>query len=106
MIAVRPSGPVYRLLWLADPAAASYCLAYGNEKLPAPTYDLYAIRAALAQNIPAEQWELAASVASDPSSKPFDFGEFLSRPLVFGTALGLAALALLGLLVKALQKAA
>lgn len=106
VIAVRPSGPVYRLLWLADPAAASYCLAYGNEKLPAPTYDLYAIRAALAQNIPAEQWELAASVASDPSSKPFDFGEFLSRPLVFGTALGLAALALLGLLVKALQKAA
>lgn len=106
VLAVHPSGPVYRLLWLADPAAARYYLAYGHDKLPAPAYDIYAIRAALAQGIPPDLWELAEPVASDPSSKPFDFGEFLSRPLVFGTALGLAALALLGLLVKALQKAA
>lgn len=104
--AVHPSGPIYSLLWLADPATASYRLAYGNDKLPAPAYDLYAIRAALAQGIPPDRWELAAPVAGDPSQKPFDFGEFLSRPLVFGTALFLAALALLGLLVKALQKAA
>jgi hypothetical protein len=106
ILEVRPSGPVYRLLWLADPAAASYQLAYGNEKLDAPTYDLFAIRAALAQGIPPDLWELAAPVAGNPASKSFSLGEFLARPAIFGTALGLAALALLVLLAKALKKAA
>lgn len=103
---VRPSGPVYRLLWLADPAAASYQLACGHEKLPAPAYDLFAIRAALAKGIPPDLWELAAPVVHDPARNPFSLGEFLARPAVFGTALGLAALALLVLLAKALKKAA
>jgi hypothetical protein len=106
VLEIRPSGPVYRLLWLADPAVASYRLAYGNGKLNPPAYDLFAIRAALAQGIPPDLWELADPIPNDPSRTPFSLGDFLARPGVFGTALGLAALALLVLLAKALKKAA
>ncbi len=102
--ALRAQGPTYRLLWLADPAVACR-LAYGNDSLPAPAYDLFAIRAALASGIVPDLWSLGAPVAT-PRHHPFALGEFLSRPAVFGTALVLAALALLGLLAKALKKAA
>ena len=102
--AVRPYGPVYRLLWLADPGA-NYFLAYGNEQLPAPDYDLAAIRTALEKGIPADLWHLAPAPA--PAPRPSGgLGAFLARPAVFGTLLGLAALALLALLARALRKAA
>ena len=102
---VRTYGPVYRLLWLADPAAA-YRLACGSEKLDPPAYDLYPIRAALEQGIPPERWELAPVPQTAPAEKPFRLGDWLARPAVFGACLVLAAAALLVLLAKALRKAA
>ena len=103
--AIRTRGPVYRLLWLAEPGAA-YRLAFGNGKLAEPTYDLFPIRAALGKGIPATLWTLAEASPCSPTPKPFSLGEFVSRPAVFGTLLALAALALLVLLAKALKKAA
>lgn len=102
---IRTRGPVYRLLWLAEPGTA-YRLAFGNEKLAEPTYDLFPIRAALGKGIPATLWTLADASPFSPAPKPFSLGEFVSRPAVFGTLLALAALALLVLLAKALKKAA
>ena len=99
---VLPRGPVYRLLWLATPGTA-YRLAAGHSKLPDPSYDLYAIRAALDQNLPAALCTLAPAAPVASVNPPFSLGEFLSRPLVFGSALVLAALALLALLAKALK---
>ena len=101
---VLPQGPAYRLLWLAEPAAA-YRLAFGNAQLPEPDYDLFSIRTALDNGIPPLLWALAEAQPFALPEKPFDFGEFLSRPAVFGAALALAALALLVLLAKALKKA-
>ena len=103
--AIRTRGPVYRLLWLAEPATA-YRLAFGNGKLAEPTYDLFPIRAALGKGIPAALWTLAGASPFSPAPQPFSLGEFVSRPAVFGTLLALAALALLVLLAKALKKAA
>jgi len=102
---IRTHGPVYRLLWLAEPNTA-YRLAFGNDTLADPTYDLFSIRAALAKNLPATLWTLADAAPLSLTSKPFSLGEFVSRPAVFGTLLALAALALLVLLAKALKKAA
>ena len=102
---LRTHGPIYRLLWLAEPGTA-YRLAYGNHKLREPTYDLFPIRAALDKGLPATLWTLAEASPCSPTPKPFDLGEFVSRPAVFGTLLALAALALLVLLAKALKKAA
>jgi hypothetical protein len=102
---VRPYGPVYRLLWLAEPAAA-YRLAIGSDKLDPPSYDLFAIRAALAKGLEPELWQLGESAIPDPSRRSFSLGEFVSRPAVFGTLLALAAAALLVLLAQALKKAA
>ena len=102
---IVPSGPVYRLLWLAEPAAA-YQLAYGNEALPVPSYDLFAIRAALENGFAPDLWELAPGAAGDRPAQAFSCEAFFARPAVFGTALALAALALLGLLAKALKKSA
>ena len=98
-------GPAYRLLWLADPGAA-YRLAYGSEQLAPPAYDLFAIRTALEKGLEPDAWELADGGQAAPVAKPFRLGAFLARPAVFGTILFLAALALLGLLAKALKKAA
>ena len=103
--AIRPSGPVYRLLWLAEPAAA-YQLAYGNDALPVPSYDLFAIRAALENGLAPDLWELAPGGASPRPAQSFSGEAFFARPAVFGTALVLAALALLGLLAKALKQSA
>jgi len=102
---VRALGPTYMLLWLAEPGAI-YRLAMGHDKLPAPRYDLFAIRAALDQNIEPDTWALTEAPATGSRKQAFRLGEFLARPLVFGSALGLAALALLMLLAKALKKAA
>ena len=102
--AVRTHGPVYRLLWLAEPGAA-YRLAYGSEAMDAPAYDLFAIRTALEKGIPPELWKLGDPAAAAPARKSFSLGEFLSRPLVFGAFLVLAALAMLGFLAKALKRA-
>ena len=101
---VLPRGPVYRLLWLAEPGAA-YRLAYGSEAMDAPAYDLFAIRTALEKGIPPELWKLGDPAAAAPARKSFSLGEFLSRPLVFGAFLVLAALAMLGFLAKALKRA-
>lgn len=101
---VRPHGPVYRLLWTAEPAAA-YRLAIGSDKLEPPAYDLFAIRAALAKGLEPELWTLGESATPDPSRRGFALGQFLARPAVFGSLLALAALALLALLAKALKKA-
>ena len=102
--ALRTHGPVYRLLWLADPSTA-YHLAYGNDQLPAPAYDLFAIRAALAKGLAPDLWPLSEPVPAS-ARRPFALGALLARPLVFGSLLALAALALLVLLAKALKKAA
>lgn len=102
--AIRTHGPVYRLLWLADPATA-YHLAYGNDQLPAPAYDLFAIRAALANGLAPDLWPLADPVPAS-SRRPPAFGALFARPAVFGSLLALASLALLVLLAKALKKAA
>lgn len=101
---ILPSGPVYRLLWLAEPLV-DYQLAYGNDEIEPPSYDLFAIRTALDNGIPPLRCQLAAPGEASPSAKSFSLGEFISRPLVFGSALALAALALLALLAKALKKA-
>ena len=101
---IRTRGPVYRLLWLADPGAA-YRLAFGNEKLAEPTYDLFPIRAALGNGLPATLWTLADASPASPAPKSFSLGEFVARPAVFGALLALAALALLALLAKALKQA-
>ncbi|NLG35560.1 MAG: DUF3999 domain-containing protein [Lentisphaerae bacterium] len=97
-------GPVYRLLWLADPGTA-YRLAAGHAKLPAPAYDLFAIRTALTKGLAPALWELAPADPATDLPKSFSLGEFLSRPLVFGSALALAAIVLLLLLANALKKA-
>ena len=102
---VHPYGPVYRLLWLADPAAA-YRLACGSEKLEPPTYDLYPIRAALEQGLVPDLWQLAPVPVTAPVAPPFRLGDILARPVVFRTLLVVAAAALLLLLAKALRKAA
>jgi len=102
---IRATGPTFLLLWLAEPGAI-YRLATGNDTLSAPAYDLFAIRAALDQNIEPDTWELTDAPATGSRKQAFHLGEFLARPLVFGSALGLAALALLVLLAKALKKAA
>ena len=102
---IRTHGPVYRLLWLAEPNT-TYRLAFGSDTLADPTYDLFAIRAALAKNLPATLWTLADAAPVFLTPKPFSLSEFVSRPAVFGTLLALAALALLVLLAKALKKAA
>ena len=100
---VRPWGPIYRLIWTAEPAAA-YHLAIGNEKLAPPDYDLFAIRAALEQGHEPELWTLGESVTTDTSRRHFDLGALLARPAVFGALLAIAALILLALLAKALKK--
>ena len=102
---IHTHGPIYRLLWLAEPETA-YRLAFGNDTLSNPTYDLFAIRAALAKNLPNTLWALADASPVPPTPTSFALGEFVSRPTVFGTLLALAALALLILLAKALKKAA
>lgn len=102
---IRPFGPVYRILWLAEPLV-EYQLAYGNDELAPPTYDLFALRTALDKGIPPLRWQLAPPDEASPGATTFSLGEFFSRPAVFGTALALAALALLLLLAKALKKAA
>ena len=102
---IRLFGPDYRLLWLAEPAAA-YQLAYGNDALPVPSYDLFAIRAALENGLAPDLWELAPGGASPRPAQSFSGEAFFARPAVFGTALVLAALALLGLLAKALKQSA
>ena len=102
---IRTYGPAYRLLWLADPAAA-YRLACGSDRLPPPAYDLYPIRAALEQGVVPESWQLAPPPEMPAPETPFRLGDFLARPAVFGAALVLAAAALLVLLAKALRKAA
>ena len=100
---LHPFGPAYRLLWLADPGAA-YRLAYGNAELAPPAYDLFAIRTALEKGLEPDAWELADGGQAAPVAKHFRLGAFLARPAVFGTILFLAALALLGLLARALKK--
>ena len=56
------------------------------------------------KDIAADLWHLAP--APLPAPKPSGgFGAFLARPAVFGSLLGIAALALLALLVRALKKA-
>ena len=102
--AVRTWGPIMRLLWIAEPAAA-YRLAYGGDDLAEPAYDLAAIRAAQENSIEPRLWNLAAPPAPAPA-KSGGFGDFLARPAVFGALLALAALALLALLAKALKIAA
>ena len=102
---IRPSGPVYRLVWLAEPLA-EYRLACGNAKIEAPTYDLFAIRTALDKGIPPLRWQLAPPGEAATPETSFSLGELLARPAVFGAVLALAALALLLLLAKALKKAA
>ena len=102
---IRTYGPAYRLLWLADPAAA-YRLACGSDRLPPPAYDLYPIRAALEQGVVPESWQLAPPPEMPAPDPPSRLGDFLARPAVFGAALVLAAAALLVLLAKALRKAA
>ena len=101
---LHPLGPAYRLLWLAEPAAA-YRLAAGHAKLPAPAYDLFAIRTALEKGIAPALWALAPASPAETRPPSFSLGEFLSRPFVFGSALVLAALVLLLLLANALKKA-
>ena len=98
-------GPAYRLLWLADPGT-DYRLAYGNEELALPDYDLFAIRTALEKGLAPDVWQLAEAGPAAAIAKHFRLGAFLARPAVFGSLLFLAALALLGLLAKALKKAA
>ncbi|HHX97449.1 MAG: DUF3999 family protein [Kiritimatiellia bacterium] len=99
--ALRPHGPTYRLIWLAHPEEP-YRLAYGNPALPAPAYDLYPIRTALDQDIQPTLWTLAPA----PETTPPRGGilQLFTRPAIFGALLGLATLALLLLLAKALQK--
>ena len=99
--AVRAYGPVYRLLWLAEPGGA-YRLAYGHDTVAAPTYDLLSIRAALDRRIAADLWQIAppeVNRAREKITVPF-----FSRPVVFGTLFTVAALALLGLLAVAIHK--
>lgn len=100
---LRTFGPTYLLLWLADPATA-YRLAYGHDRLEPPAYDLFALRAALDRGIEPLRWKLGDPVAQT-ARRSFAIGDFLARPAVFGTALVVAALALLLLLAKALKKA-
>ncbi len=102
---VRSFGPVYRLLWLANPAD-TYRLGIGSDKVDPPSYDLFPIRAALDNGLEPDLWKLGESTTRDPSRRGFSLGEFVSRPAVFGTLLALAAAALLVLLAKALKKAA
>jgi hypothetical protein len=102
---VTAHGPVYRLLWLAEPAAA-YQLAFGNGNVSAPAYDLFAIRAALDKGLAPLEWTLEKAGDVVPVKTRFSLSDFLARPLVFGSLLALAALALLLLLAKALKKAA
>ncbi|MGD9781845.1 MAG: DUF3999 family protein [Kiritimatiellia bacterium] len=102
---VRTYGPAYRLLWLAQPAAA-YRLACGSDQLAPPDYDLYPIRAALEQGLAPEPWRLAPPPEIPVPATPFRLGDVLARPAVFGACLVLAAAALLVLLAKALRKAA
>ncbi len=102
---IRPFGPVYRVLWLAEPNA-QYQLAFGSDQLGPPSYDLFAIRTALEKGITPELWQLAPSPETAPADRPFRLGDFLARPSIFGSLLALAALALLALLAKALKKAA
>lgn len=102
---VLPRGPVYRLLWLAEPGAA-YRLAYGSATADLPAYDLFAIRTALEKGIPPELWKLGEPVIAAPLKKPFSLGAFLARPAVFGTFLTLTALAMLGFLARALKQSA
>ena len=102
---VRPYGPSYRLLWLAEPRA-DYLLAAGHPSLPPPQYDLFAVRTALEKGVPPVLRTLADPGPSvPPPPPPFSLSDFLSRPAVFGSLLPLAALALLLLLAKALKKA-
>ncbi len=100
---VRPSGPIHRLLWLAEPST-DYLLAAGNDPLPPPSYDLYPIRAALSQSLPPDLWSLGPPSPPRRPPSSFALGEFLSRPPIFGTLLAAAALLLLLLLAQALKK--
>lgn len=99
--AVRAYGPVYRLLWLAEPGGA-YRLAYGHDTVAAPAYDLLSIRTALDRRLPADAWQLAPPAVNRAREKITS--PFFSRPAVFGTLFTVAALALLGLLALAIHK--
>jgi Protein of unknown function (DUF3999) len=102
---VRTYGSTLLLLWLAEPGTP-YRLAYANDTLPVPAYDLFAIRAALDTRIEPVRWDLAEAPPLSSQKGAFGIGAFFARPAVFGSVLGLAALALLILLAKALKKAA
>ena len=99
--AVRAYGPVYRLLWLAEPGGA-YRLAYGHDTVAAPAYDLLSIRTALDRRLPADAWQLAPPAINRAREKTKI--PFFSRPVVFGTLFTAAALVLLGLLALAIHK--
>ena len=101
--AVRAYGPVYRLLWLAEPGGA-YRLAYGHDTVAAPAYDLLSIRTALDRRLAADLWQLAPPEVNRARGKTQV--PFFSRPVVFGTLFTVAALALLALLALAIHKTA
>lgn len=102
---IRLHGPVYRLLWIAEPGAV-YRLACGHDRLDTPAYDLFAIRTAQEKGLEPDLWKLAGAPEPPGASgtERFSLGAFVARPVVFGTLLALAALALLGLLARALKK--
>jgi hypothetical protein len=102
---VHAFGPIYRLLWLAQPGA-TYRLTYGNDRIAPPSYDVFAIRSALERGLEPDLWTLGEPVANPLADPASSFGEFLSRPAIFSGALVLAAAALLLLLAKALKKSA
>lgn len=99
---IQARGPVYRLLWLADPGAA-YQIAFGQDRVEAPSYDTHAIRTALEQGLAPERWTLADAGEIEIPGRRFSIAGFFSRPAVFGSLLALAALALLILLARALK---
>ena len=91
--AVRLLLPSYRLRFYA-PAATSLRLAYGRDDLQVPRYDL-ALLAPQVMGAVATEIGAAAPSATAPSEDH----QFISRPFFWGL-LGLAVVALLGLIVR------
>ncbi|MCX6998333.1 MAG: hypothetical protein NTV49_14920, partial [Kiritimatiellaeota bacterium] len=99
--AVTGSGPVYRLLFLAEPGRR-YRLLYGAASCVAPNYDLDSVLASARRGLQPAVWQLGEPVKNaDYRAAPASRWAWLNSSWVFGGALALMLLVLGALLFHA-----
>ncbi|MEI8242140.1 MAG: hypothetical protein WCI17_02615 [bacterium] len=103
-VSLRGFGPVYQVVWLADPGR-TYRLLYGGENLQAPVYDLDAVLTPIRQGLQPAACTLGAP-RENAAYKPARAGcyAWLNKPAFLTGTIILAALALLAVLARSLKR--